>query len=241
MPEGPPCRLLEWDSGFFGRRIARVCAARLGAGDAARIRRWAEAHAVECLYYRADAGDRESIRAAEEAGFRLTDVRVTRERPLDDPAGELPEGVGPSREGDLPALREIARVSHRDTRFYQDPRFPRERCDALYETWIANACAGRADHVLVARSEGRVAGYVACVLEPAQTGRIDLVAVHPALRGRGIGERLVRGALARLAAGGCRRVRVASQARNIEAARLYERLGFRTVTVEHSYHLWPGA
>jgi len=240
MPESPACRLLAWDSQFFGRRIAQVCAPRLAAGDAARIRRWAGAHGVECLYFRADAGDGESIRAAEEAGFRLTDVRVTRERPLDGGDGALPGGVEPSRDEDLPALREIARVSHRNTRFYQDPRFPRERCDALYETWIANACAGRADEVLVARCEGRVAGYVACVVEPEETGRIDLIAVAPALRGRRIGEALVRGALARLAARGCRRVRVASQARNIEAARLYERMGFRTLAVEHSYHLWPG-
>jgi dTDP-4-amino-4,6-dideoxy-D-galactose acyltransferase len=241
MTHPSPCRFLGWDSEFFGRRIARVDSARLTPEEVERVRRWARAEAIECLYYLADAADTESIRVAEDAGFRITDTRVTRERSLDREGGELPEGVELFREEDVPELRAIAGTSHGASRFYHDRHFPRERCDALYETWIANACTGDADCVLVVRSEARAVGYLTCVIESPTTGRIGLTAVAAAERGQRFGERLVRGSLRWLAGHGCERVLVASQARNLEAARLYERLGFQTIAAEHWYHLWPPA
>jgi dTDP-4-amino-4,6-dideoxy-D-galactose acyltransferase len=241
MTGASPCRLLEWDSEFFGRRIARVESARLTPEGAEGVLRWARSEAVDCLYYLVDVAETGSIHLAEDAGFRLVDTRVTRERSVDREGGELPEGVGSFRNEDVPALRAIARESHGASRFYHDPRFPRERCDALYEAWIANACAGDADGVLVVRSAGRAAGYLSCVLEPAATGSIGLTAVAAAERGQRLGERLVRGSLCWFANRSCERARVVSQARNLEAARLYERMGFRTTSVEHWYHLWMPA
>ena len=238
MTADAPCRFLEWDSEFFARRIARVRSTRLTPDELERIRRWSRAEAIDCLYYLADAADTQSIRVAEEAGFRFTDVRVTRERSLDGEGGELPEGVELFRDEDVPALRVIARASHAASRFYHDDRFPRERCDDLYETWIANACAGDADCVLVARSSGRPAGYLSCVIETPTRARVDLVAVAAAEREQGFGDRLVRGALRWLANRGCERARVVNQARSVESTRLYERLGFRTISVQHWYHLW---
>lgn len=51
----------------------------------ARLERWAARESVECLYLLADAGNSVTVQLAEEAGFRLVDVRVTLERDL--PAG----------------------------------------------------------------------------------------------------------------------------------------------------------
>jgi dTDP-4-amino-4,6-dideoxy-D-galactose acyltransferase len=236
-----PCRFLEWDSEFFGRRIARVTAAEITGEEMERIRRWAQAEAIDCLYYLADANDTDSIRVVEDAGFRITDVRITRERSLDGERGELPEDVDFFREEDVPALGAIASSSHGTSRFYHDHHFSRERCDALYRTWIANACAGRADCVLVVRREGRAVGYMTCVIESPTTGSLGLGAVSTAERGRSLGERLSRGAIRWFANSDLERVRVVSQARNVEASRLWERLGFQTLSVEHWYHLWlPG-
>jgi dTDP-4-amino-4,6-dideoxy-D-galactose acyltransferase len=234
----PPCRLLEWDSQFFGRRIARVCAARIGPADVERIEEWADAEAVECLYYLAPSEDQQSIRTAERAGFLLADVRLTREHDLAGVSRALPESIEPFRPEDVPALRAIARVSHRDSRFYFDTHFPRDRCDALYETWIEKSCAGDESEVLVARHAGSVAGYVTCELGDDEWGAIGLFAVAAESRGSGFGHRLLEGALTWFAAQGCRRARVASQARNVAGSRAYEGVGFRTLSVEHSYHLW---
>lgn len=237
MPD-PPCRLLEWDSQFFGRRIARVCATRIDPADVQRIREWADAEAVECLYYLAPSDHYQSVRTAEGAGFQLVDIRLTRERDLAGVSGPLPEAVEPFRREDLPTLRAIARESHRDSRFYFDVNFPRERCDALYQVWIEKSCAGDANAVLVARHAGSVAGYVTCGLGGDESGAIGLFAVGPASRRSGVGHRLLEGAVAWFAAQGCRSARVVSQARNVASSRAYEKAGFRTLSVEHYYHLW---
>ncbi len=238
-----PCRLLEWDSEFFGLRIAQVTSPRLSAAELARVRQWVSAEAVDCLYYRVAADAPDAVQAAEAAGFRLVDIRVTLGRRL-DPDGLPPAGAGrpvalrTASPGDVEALSRIARASHRGTRFYNDPRFPDDRCGALYATWIANSCAGFADRVWVANGSQDPAGYITCHVDADGAGRIGLVAVAEGARGRGVGPALVRAALAWFAEVGCKRVVVSTQGSNAPALQLYERMGFRTQAVEPWLHLW---
>ena len=233
--------LLEWDSTFFERRIARATESEFSAHSVKRLLDEARDQAIECLYLLVDADASEKVRAAEDAGFRLVDVRVTRER--EAPAEEdrkMPEKIGLGRAEDIPQLRAIARKSHTDSRFYQDPNFPSQRCDALYETWIENACMGASAGIVVARPESDAVGYVTCEIQEPGLGSLGLVAVAADEAGRGYGGGMVKGALGWLANEGCTQIRVVTQARNINATRLYEANGFRTISVENSYHLWLG-
>lgn len=207
-------------------------------GDPRGVEDWARAVGGECVYYLADAEDAESVRVAEQGGFRLVDVRITRVCGIPGVAGELPSGIEPGRPEDLPTLREIARVSHVDTRFYHDGNFGDERCAALYETWIERSLAGSTDAVLVARSTGKAAGYLACKVADDGIGAVELFAVAPDRRGEGWGEQLLRGALTWLAGRGCREAQMVTQGRNVRAARLYGRCGFLTTAVELWYHRW---
>ena len=234
---------LAWDSDFFGQRIARVIADDFGRDSADRIIRGARDASIDCLYLLVDAEDSERVVAAEGAGFQHVDIRITRERGIsaDSDAEELPEDIDLCSADDIPGLSAIARTSHRDSRFYHDPAFSRERCDDLYETWIQNACQGMADAVVVARREGRAIGYVTCEIPEPGLGNLGLVAVAADEGGRGYGGRMIEGALGWLARRDCSRVRVVTQARNARANGLYESRGFETVSVENSYHLWLGA
>jgi dTDP-4-amino-4,6-dideoxy-D-galactose acyltransferase len=178
-------------------------------------------------------GDPGTARRAEETGFRLVDVRVT----LDAPSAAGAQDVRPHREPDVAWLRAIARTSHDDTRFYADGRFPRERCDELYDTWIRRSCDGWADVVLVADRDGEPAGYVS-VHRRDDAGSIGLIGVDEQWRGRGVGEALVRAALAWCADAGLARCTVVTQGRNIAAQRLFQRCGFRTSAVDLWFHKW---
>lgn len=241
MSDAAGFSLLAWDTDFFGRRIARVDEKVFGPGSASDILARARDEAVDCLYLLVDAGDSEAVRTAEKAGFQLVDVRVTRERRAPDgKARGLPPEIGLYQETDIEALCAIARESHGDSRFYQDSSFSRSRCDDLYETWIRNACEGAAAAVVVARSEERAVGYVTCEHPEPDLGNLGLVAVAADQAGQGYGARMVEGALGWLASEGCERIRVVTQARNIPASRLYESNGFKTISVENSYHLWLG-
>jgi ribosomal protein S18 acetylase RimI-like enzyme len=141
---------------------------------------------------------------------------------------------------DLPALQDMARKGFRDTRFYYDPCFPVERCDALYETWITRSCSEDfADVVIVADLDSRPVGYITCRLsDDKMRGQIGLVGVAASAQGRGVGRQLVRESLNWFAQRGVEVVDVVTQGRNVPAQRLYQSAGFVTHTVQLWYHKW---
>lgn len=233
----PRVTLLEWDTAFFGVRVARVFESHLTPQSADAIDVWCTAQRIDCLYFLADASDVVTHRTAEDHAYRLVDVRVTFTRHIDASIRAAPPNVRPHQPADVPRLREIARSSYTDSRYYHDPCFSTTKADALYETWIANSCAGYADAVLVAEHNGLIGGFISCHLHDT-TGEIGLVGVAAEHRGQQIGGRLVSAALAWFAAQGAQNVRVVTQARNVAAQRLYQRGGFVTHSVEYWYHKW---
>lgn len=247
MPESPPpCVFLPWDSAFFDCRIARVESHCLDAPLLDSITAWAETEAIDCLYFLADSNHPPTMRLAEDAGFRLVDVRLTLD--LSEPAtwvealAAKPAGVTirAARPEDMDDLAAIARAAHTDTRFYADPHFDARRCDDLYETWIRRSAEGFADAVLVPEVAGRAAGYITCTVNPndPSTGSIGLLGVGSDSRGMGLGSALVVAALDWFGRAGCRRVTVVTQGRNIDAQRLYQKCRFRTRALQFWYHRW---
>jgi len=98
------------------------------------------------------------------------------------------------------------------------------------------AMAGEGRVVLVARLDGTVVGCLSTSVmrvlhRPAPVGRISMLVVDAAVRGRGIGGELVRAAERALTAGGCGLVEVTSNLRRTEAHRFYERLGYERTSV----------
>jgi dTDP-4-amino-4,6-dideoxy-D-galactose acyltransferase len=237
------CEFLLWDTSFFGCRIARATVNQLSPQILQDILEWCRSHAVDCLYFLSASDHQETVRVAEDNGFRFVDIRVTlqcelKDRPTmsDNSAQSLT--VRPSRETDIPVLQSIAHASYRDSRFYFDPCFPEESCRSLYQTWIKCCCEGNADVVLVAEINDQIVGYVSCHLTSRIHGEIGLVGVDSAIRSRGVGKVLVHHSLNWLAAHHIQTVRVVTQGRNIAAQRLYQHCGFLTHSLQLWYHKW---
>lgn len=95
---------------------------------------------------------------------------------------------------------------------------------------VARIVASPATRQLVAAAEdGRIVGLLSVALYDVPSGRkawIEDVVVDAAARGRGIGEALVREALALARREGVARVMLTSNATRRAAHRLYERMGF---------------
>jgi dTDP-4-amino-4,6-dideoxy-D-galactose acyltransferase len=241
-----PCDLLPWDSNFFRCRIARVRSDQLNEDLAGRINEWSRSSGVRGLYFLARADDPMTMRTAEKNGFELVDIRLTFECRMVRTGGEKPapeRSTVPIRSvcaEDLPALQALARTAHNDTRFYADSHFSRNQAEALYSTWIALDCQGRAEKVLVATSpNNKPLGYITCHLDAAmKQGQIGLVGVSEAARGKGLGGALVFAALDWLAAHEAEQVTVVTQGRNVAAQRLYQRCGFLTHELQLWYHKW---
>jgi dTDP-4-amino-4,6-dideoxy-D-galactose acyltransferase len=232
-----PCQVLDWDSAFFGFRIARLRGVHVTEQILCDALEWCDRERIRCLYFLAPGDSPETTNLAGANGFRMADLRFTLARELGGDVGAV-ESVRTYRESDLPVLQSIAAVSHRDSRFYNDPGFPDRRCNELYETWIERSCHGYADTVLVAEHYRKTAGYVSCHLQPDGIGAIGLLAVADGSRGVGLGGRLVAGALRFFAEAGCKRVTVVTQGRNCAAQRLYQNCGFRSASMELWYHRW---
>jgi len=241
MTRTPPAavRFLEWDSEFFGVRIASMAPAKLDDQSLLGVVDWARTEKIACLYALSDADDIATLRRLESAGARLVDIRMTFERRLDGPTpAHGADAIRTARESDIAALRKLAAASHTASRFFADGGFERARCEELYATWIEKSCRGWADRVLVAELDGRLAGYVSCHVREGSRGEIGLVAVAPEAQGRGLGAQLVDSAVEWLAERELSRVTVVTQGSNAGAQRLYQSRGFRTSIVQLWHHLW---
>ena len=176
------------------------------------------------------------MRAAEENGFSLVDVRVTLERGVPTAAaGEGDAGVRRATLADLPRLASIARRSHRTTRFHRDPLFDARRADEMYAVWIERAVRGELAHVVwvVDRGEGAL-GYVAASRDSAGSS-IGLIAIDASCRGLGYGGRLVRTALRWATGEKLTRMSVITQGHDAASLRFYESSGFAAQRVQFWY------
>lgn len=236
----PLCKFLEWDSDFFGMRIARVLPRTLTQADANAARHWLNQHQIDIAYALFDADDAESAQPLHHVGFRYVDTRLTLEirrlPPVDQLASDariIELSRTPNPQSLIPILQAIARVSHTDTRFYFDRRFPRTRCDELYARWLVRDW--ERGTLFVAEHDGQPAGYITCTVD-GEVGEIGLLGVAESAQGQGLGAALIRQALVHFAEHGCTRTRVVTQGRNVRAQRAYLRAGFMPMQAEVWWH-----
>jgi dTDP-4-amino-4,6-dideoxy-D-galactose acyltransferase len=232
---------LDWDSEFFSRRIARIDDAALTADSLPLIDSWCDTNRIECLYYLATPADSRSIRTAGSNGFDLVDLRITLDLKITPSTGEWRTGsplVRMSKPEDIPRLRSISAVNHRDSRFYSDGRFTMELCDELFATWVERSCNGYADAVMVADKGDGAAGYTSCHLKGNGVGNIGLVGVSSCCHGEGLGKLLIAEALGWFAANDVHLVTVVTQGVNIGAQRFYQKSGFMTSSIGLWFHKW---
>lgn len=96
--------------------------------------------------------------------------------------------------------------------------------------------------VTLAEDDGRIVGYVGWHVTRGDSGRLQMVAVHPDARGRGVGAALCRSAVNRLRERGVAVVHVGTGGDDFHAParRLYESLGFTAYpVVDYSLALSP--
>ncbi len=111
--------------------------------------------------------------------------------------------------------------------------------DPWTSTMIADALAARGAVALVAAGAGeRIVGSV-LGRRVADEAEILTIAVDPALRGEGLGRRLLAEAVARLAAAGATTVWLEVRPSNLAARRMYQAAGFVATGVRRGYYRRP--
>jgi RimJ/RimL family protein N-acetyltransferase len=239
------CEFLSWDSDFFGFRIGRITARSLSPSALSAIRNWSSANKIDCLYYIADSDDIQSIRLAEENGFRNVEIRITYELSLDGWDPDTRKIRNPdvhlrnASAEDLPTLIDMSKDSFVNSRWYFDPNFPKNKTRAYYPVWIRNSINGYADFVLAAELGGNVLGYISGNrAKSGRDGTLEIMAVRPEARGLGIGHELISGGLDWHVRDEAKEIVTNTQGRNITTNRMLIRLGWIIKDVQIYYHKW---
>jgi GNAT superfamily N-acetyltransferase len=239
------CQFLDWDSQFFGFRIARANIDRLDPKSTQEILAWCKEQSIDCLYFLARSDDPPTVRLAEKNKFQLVEIRLDFERrhldwdPATRPRSNTDIQVRAAQNEDIPILQEIASNSYINTRYYFDERFPESKCQDLYRAWIKRSCEGHAQMALVAELNGQVQGYITGYHSSDKPeGHFDLTGVRHNARRSGIGQELFKSGLDWYAKVGVEYIRVTTQGRNIPTQRMIERDGFISRDCRLYYHKW---
>ena len=142
---------------------------------------------------------------------------------------------------DLPALGELGALLMRTHSDFDARRFiaPGDDADGGYAWFLGTQLEDENVAVFVAERDGEVIGYVYAGIEPQswkelrdECGYIHDVVVHERGRGMGVASKLIEAAAEWLASRGMPRVVLCTAAKNTQAQRLFERLGFRRTMIE---------
>ena len=134
---------------------------------------------------------------------------------------------------DWPRIAELTVGVYRDERLASDAYLP-QLADVAGRAGRAQLVVARDAGAVPAAAPGAVVGAVALVLagdfgevtRSPDEAAFRMLVVDPAVRGRGVGEALVRECLTRARAAGRRRMVLSTGPQMAAAHRLYDRLGF---------------
>jgi len=206
---------------------------------------------IQLFILRIPLQDTKTIYAIEQENANLADVLITLMlRTSDYTKSNLRYAkfknryiIETANKDDIHELMMLAANIFEFDHFHNDPRLPREKSDSLFSEWIKNSIIGKlADVVFVARVQEKIAGFITCKIKYINSkyfyGVIDLIGVSEKYRQRGLGLNLMKKAIYWFIDNNVPCVFIGTQASNIPALRLYEKLGFRIVSTEGTYHLW---
>lgn len=230
-------QLDTFDSECYGFPMAKFCGA---SGDRSVSRdlfrtctELAVTHGWPHLSVRVPAHEVALIQAFEAVGFFTVDVTVSFSQNLPVQVQTQP-GVREAEPGDKPTLQRISQGVFEQSRYATDPFLPLSGRTRLTDRWVENDLSGRADKVFVI-GDHQPLGYITCLLNEDGIATIDLVAVDRSARGQGIGQRLVKAALAHYSTK-AKRIDVGTQLSNTVAVGLYQATGFtlkKAITTLH--------
>ncbi|HAZ10648.1 MAG TPA: hypothetical protein DCY56_06045 [Candidatus Omnitrophica bacterium] len=238
-------KVLDFDSGVFGMKIARFTGKFLTEDAARVIKKECKDTGIRCIYIDININDFNSLSVASKEGFLLTDVKITLQRKLKNPLEiiTLLDGFEISdslKKGDRKYLEQLSVELSETSRFAFDRNFALSSVHALYKTWLLNSLNGSAANKVFMVKDIRLQepiGLVTCK-NNSHHGEIVLIVVKDEYRGMSLGGALLNKSFHYFAQQGVSEVMVTTHGRTIDAQRFYQKNGFLTYSVVVSFHVW---
>jgi len=236
-------KMNTWDSDLFGFSIASVISEVLDPNILSEIESECHQNSVTMLQYLCPSEDINSVHQAEGAGFHFMDIRLTFEAQLGLHT-LLPEKreslyVSLANESHIQPLWHISAGLYKDTRYYADVNFPRDKVSLIYDRWIMNAVHGAFDDLCYALfTAGQPIGFCTVRFIDDKNCILGLFGIAEAYQRQSLGTYFLRLIMVDLYERGFSNVRVVTQGKNIAAQRTYQGLQFKTSRVDIWYHKW---
>jgi ribosomal protein S18 acetylase RimI-like enzyme len=237
-----------WLSERFGHPVFTLRDLR-STDDPEALRRHVSGSAAATYQAKVATEDVRMVRLLSSLGFYVVNTTLTLGRECAPPPADVTAEVEVSEavEGEEQQLLGIAASCFRFNRFHLDPAISQALADGIKRAWVENYLRGdRGERLLVARTDGEVAGFLA-ELAGARDGRragtVDLMGIDVERQGSGVGRALLRRFI--LDSGDRYEVLlVGTQAANLPAVLFYESERFRLVSSTYDLHMHvpaPGA
>jgi len=235
--------LLDFDTALFGYNVAQI-KNTLHYTKLPQLLQELQGHDIRLAYWFVPPTDAQKNLSAMEHSGVFVDVKVVFRTYIKPKAYTSAnprvyrirgyEGKTPSR-----SLLALTMQSGIYSRFATDTHFVHNEFEKLYTTWIEKSV----QHTLgwevltYTDTDGEVKGLIT-MESVGKKGKIGLLAVDSAFRGKSIGTALVKEAFVRFEKHGIKDVTVTTQKKNVTACKFYESLGFKKVNTENVYHFW---
>ena len=229
---------LDWDSGFFGYKVASVRPDHMEPEELDTIIKELKKNDYTIAYCFVNPEDIKTIDTLKNVNAFLADSKVTFYKKLHGEnliSGNIkhyPHSFVTSK------LKSLALQSGLYSRFKIDPGFINNEFERLYYSWIEKSVSGEiAGKVLVYDENDDEKGFITVSIK-GNTGSIGLIAVDTEERGKSIGKNLVLSAFQYFMDNGAETVDVVTQMNNKSACEFYKALSFYVKNVVNVYHLW---
>ena len=181
-------QIAEWDSKFFGFRVARLSGSNLTKKVLDECIKKAKKEKISCIYCLAKPEYKEIL---EQAGFFFIDEKVELVQKNIDSSNFDKIEIEEAKHEDIPKIKKIASKEFRGmTRFYRDTHFDKKKVDMLYKLWVDKLMNDPDSTILIIRKGEDIVAFNGISNKNGE-GRIELIAVDSKYKNKGYGEKII--------------------------------------------------
>jgi len=236
----------RWLSAIFGHGVFKIDPLVNGYASSV-LKDLLSQHASRqsaAMYYTKVATDRvDVVRRLNEAEFYVVDVNITLRRDAKCspvyPSPAVNVSIDEIRPNQHQAVLDIAETCFQFSRFHLDPFIPKKIANQIKRDWVLSYLRKqRGDRLFVALLNEQVVAFLAVLTSEADGKRIrtiDLIGVHRAFQGRGIGQALLEFFVRRYE-NQYDLFQAGTQVLNVPSIRLYQKFGFSIASSTYVMH-----
>lgn len=230
-------QVLDWDSNFFGFKVASIKKNFLGGAEANKVFQRLLDEDVRLSYYFSDS-PLEAEKISEEFDVLLVDKKVPLIKTLNKKAVTHPRVSLYDKNTAEEDLIKLAIRAGEQSRFKVDPNIPEAKFEELFTVWMEKSVKKEmATDVLVYRDNSKIIGFITIQVKDGDP-YASLMAVQSEYEGKGISFALMSSVENILTSRGYSHVLSSTQANNRKALLIYNRHGLELQDPVYVYHIW---